>query len=170
MLSDMVGRRSFHRHIITSGGRTARPATTAQSVSDRKLPAIPAVQTAETQTAVTMVLMESSCILKVYGPALNGAVPECTCKPRSNHQGPSGRRAGALMRCAIENSGQQLCWLQFWHGGMEPVEHYMLLILGAVIASIAVVIIPRTRVRDGLNGAHLGWMSEQWLAEHRASH
>ena len=40
--------RTFHRHIMTSGGRLARPARTAQSDSDRTLPAIPAAQTAET--------------------------------------------------------------------------------------------------------------------------
>ena len=46
----------------------------------------------------------------------------------------------------------------------------MLFILGAVIVSIAVVIIPRMRVTGGMNAGTLGWMSEQWLAEHRASH
>ena len=53
---------------------------------------------------------------------------------------------------------------------MAPVENYMLLILGAVIASVAIVIIPRMRVPGGVNGSALGWMSEQWLAEHRVSH
>ena len=43
----------------------------------------------------------------------------------------------------------------------------MLFIVGAVIA--LVVILPELRVPGGVN-AHLGWMSEQWLAEHRASH
>ncbi len=28
----------------------------------------------------------------------------------------------------------------------------------------------KLRVPDGVNSANLGWMSEQWLAEHRASH
>ena len=46
----------------------------------------------------------------------------------------------------------------------------MLFIVGAVIVSIAVVIIPRMRVPSGVNSANLGWMGEQWLAEHRASH
>jgi hypothetical protein len=36
--------------------------------------------------------------------------------------------------------------------------------------SVAVVIIPRMRVPGGVNAAPFGWMSEQWLAEHRASH
>jgi hypothetical protein len=46
----------------------------------------------------------------------------------------------------------------------------MLFIVGIVIALIAVVFIPRMRVPGGVNSANLGWMSEQWLAEHRASH
>ena len=46
----------------------------------------------------------------------------------------------------------------------------MLFIVGLVILSVAVVIIPRMRVPGGVNAAPLGWMSEQWLAEHRASH
>lgn len=48
-------------------------------------------------------------------------------------------------------------------------ENHMLLIVGVVIVLIAVVIIQRMRVPDGVNSASLGWMSEQWLAEHRAS-
>ena len=52
----------------------------------------------------------------------------------------------------------------------ESGEAHMLFIVGIVIALIAVVIIPRVRVPDGVNSANLGWMSEQWLAEHRASH
>lgn len=46
----------------------------------------------------------------------------------------------------------------------------MLFIVGVIIVSIAVVIIPRMRVPRRVNSADLGWMSAQWLAEHRASH
>jgi hypothetical protein len=46
----------------------------------------------------------------------------------------------------------------------------MLFIVGVVIVLIAVLIIQRMRVPGGENSAGLGWMSEQWLAEHRASH
>ena len=46
----------------------------------------------------------------------------------------------------------------------------MLFIVGIVIALIAVVVIPRLRVPVGVNSATLSWMSQQWLAEHRASH
>ena len=46
----------------------------------------------------------------------------------------------------------------------------MLFIFGIVVVLIAVVIIPRMHVPGGVNAGHLGWMSERWLAEHRASH
>lgn len=52
----------------------------------------------------------------------------------------------------------------------ECGEDHMLFIVGIVIALIAVVVIPRLRVPGGVNSATLGWMSQQWLAEHRASH
>jgi hypothetical protein len=46
----------------------------------------------------------------------------------------------------------------------------MVFIVGVVTVLIAVVVIPRMRVPGGLHSTNLGWMSEQWLAEHRASH
>jgi len=46
----------------------------------------------------------------------------------------------------------------------------MLFTLGVAIVSIAVVILPRMRVPGGVHAARLGWMSQQWLAEYRASH
>jgi len=46
----------------------------------------------------------------------------------------------------------------------------MLFVVGLVIVLIAVVIIPRIWVPGGVNAAPLGWMSEQWLNQHRASH
>jgi hypothetical protein len=52
----------------------------------------------------------------------------------------------------------------------ECGENQMLFIVGIVVVLIAVVIIPMMRVPGGVNSANLGWMSEQWLAEHRASH
>jgi hypothetical protein len=39
-----------------------------------------------------------------------------------------------------------------------------------VVALAAVAVIPRMLASGGVNAAHLGWMSEQWLAEHRASY
>jgi hypothetical protein len=43
----------------------------------------------------------------------------------------------------------------------------MLIIVVAIVASIAAVIILRMRVPRGVDPSTLGWMSEQWLAEHR---
>ena len=45
----------------------------------------------------------------------------------------------------------------------------MLFIVGLFTALIAVVGIPWMRVSGRVNAANLGWMSEQWMAEHRAS-
>ena len=47
----------------------------------------------------------------------------------------------------------------------------MLLIIGGlgvigVIAALVVIL----RARRGTDAGQLGWMSEQWLAEHRATH
>jgi hypothetical protein len=46
----------------------------------------------------------------------------------------------------------------------------MLLIIGLLIALITVVLIVRARVPGGVNSAQLGWVSQRWLAEYRASH
>jgi hypothetical protein len=46
----------------------------------------------------------------------------------------------------------------------------MLYIVGVVIAMVGGVIIRKMRMPGGVNDAPLGWMSEQWLAEHRATH
>ena len=50
-----------------------------------------------------------------------------------------------------------------------PLGSPMPVILGIVVL-VALVIIPRMRVARGVNAADLGWMSERWLAEYRASH
>ena len=52
---------------------------------------------------------------------------------------------------------------------LAGAQDHMLLIIGLVAALIAVVSIPRMRVSGAVNSANLGWMSQQWLAEHRAS-
>jgi hypothetical protein len=57
------------------------------------------------------------------------------------------------------------------HGaGCLPGQDHMLFIVGVVIVLVAVVVIRRMRVPGGVNVARLGWMSQQWLVEHRASH
>jgi hypothetical protein len=63
MLSDMLWRGLFHRHIMTSGGMTARPARTVHADSDFTLPPMPAAHSAETQTVAAVALMELSCIV-----------------------------------------------------------------------------------------------------------
>jgi hypothetical protein len=44
-----------------------------------------------------------------------------------------------------------------------------MLISSILIALTAAIIIARMGTSDGMNTRQLGWMSEQWLAEHRAS-
>jgi hypothetical protein len=46
----------------------------------------------------------------------------------------------------------------------------VLFIASTVLVLVAVVIIPRLRMAGAVDLAHLGPMSDQWLAEHRASH
>ena len=46
----------------------------------------------------------------------------------------------------------------------------MLLVIGILVTLTAVLIILTVRVPGGVAAAPLGWMSEQWLAEHLASH
>jgi uncharacterized membrane protein YjjB (DUF3815 family) len=45
-----------------------------------------------------------------------------------------------------------------------------MLFMVAAAMLVAIVNIPRLRLPRGGSAAHLGWMSEQWLAEFRASH
>jgi hypothetical protein len=49
-------------------------------------------------------------------------------------------------------------------------RRHMLLITAVLITLIAALIIPRLRAPADVNAAKLGSMSDQWLAEHRASH
>jgi hypothetical protein len=46
----------------------------------------------------------------------------------------------------------------------------MLLFAGLVVAVTALLVVARIRRAGRMNDRDLGWMSEQWLAEHRASH
>jgi hypothetical protein len=45
----------------------------------------------------------------------------------------------------------------------------MLTIFGVLITLAATVML-KARLPGALPAAHFGWMSEQWLAEYRASH
>ena len=53
--------------------------------------------------------------------------------------------------------------------GPENGANPMLSILGVVSALVAVVLLPRMLVPGDAN-PDLGWMSQQWLSEYRASH
>jgi hypothetical protein len=55
-------------------------------------------------------------------------------------------------------------------GRLDSGKNPMPFIVGVVIVLVTAAIIQRMRVRGGANAAPLGWMSERWLAEHRASH
>lgn len=46
----------------------------------------------------------------------------------------------------------------------------MLLIVGAIVTALAASLVTRLRVSGGTGPNTLGSMSEQWLAQHRASH
>ena len=65
MASDMVGRGSFHRHIMTSGGMAATAARIAQLGNAFEFPAMPTMDTIETQSMAMMVLIDTSCISPV---------------------------------------------------------------------------------------------------------
>ena len=72
---------------------------------------------------------------------------------------------------AVCTSAQTVSWPRVRIAVRRPIcGDQMLFIVGLVMMLIAVVVIPGTRVPGGVNSANLGWMSEQWLAEHRASH
>ena len=62
---DRVWRGASHRHIMTSGGRTATPARTIQLDNELKFPAMPAVHTAEIQSTAMTALIETSCMFQV---------------------------------------------------------------------------------------------------------
>jgi len=46
----------------------------------------------------------------------------------------------------------------------------MLFVVGAIIVLIALVLLPRMQLGNGTHTHALGWMSQQWLNEYRASH
>jgi hypothetical protein len=126
--------------------------------------------TAKTQIMAMTALIESNRMGQVYAAGLQ---PRCS----RMHTQATRRRVAPVTRestwaDALCTIGQTVT--------VRPVriairradliaETTMLLIVLAVVL-VAVVIIPRMRVPAGNNPANLGWMSEQWLAEHRASH
>ena len=53
--------------------------------------------------------------------------------------------------------------------GMCPRSVHMGFIIGVLNIATAALSVLRVRVPAGVHPAHLGWMSEQWLAEHRVA-
>jgi hypothetical protein len=182
----MVGRGSFHRHSTTSGGMTRTAARTVQLANELRFPAMPTMEIVEIQSMAMMRLIDTSCIFQVYAPALNRAVPQCTRRPRERstwqasavvpgirrfpHRTESRRHSTRHMPCAQAHRQSPWRVSRSLCADLMCGDNHMLFIVGVVMVLIAVVIIPRMRVPGGVNSANLGWMSEQWLAEHRASH
>ena len=77
MLSDMLWTGSFHC-MMTSGGRIANPTRTIQADSEPTFATRPAAHTAEIQAPANVTFVYLTCILKMYEPSPNRAVPECT--------------------------------------------------------------------------------------------
>ena len=143
---------------------------------------MPAINAADTQTVARTALSDTSCMPEEYALSLNGAVPECTRMPRRSDRASAGDIAAGCRRAPTEftrstpvhkrtDSGSvEVQRSRYAERGPDYGENPMLFIVGVVIALVAVVILPRMRVPGGMNAADLGWMSGQWLAEHRASH
>ena len=139
---------------------------------------MPAINAADTQRVARPVLRDTSCMPEAYAAVAEqrcsgvhtcaAAVRPCPVADREGFAGEDFTRSTHVHKRT--DSG-----LSPWNDRDTPREdsiaaNCMLFIVALVIASIAIVIRPRMRVPGGVNGAHLGWMSEQWLAEHRASH
>ena len=54
--------------------------------------------------------------------------------------------------------------------GSESGSQMMLLTVAVLLSLGALAAIARQRVPGGVDTAELGWMSESWLADYRASH
>jgi hypothetical protein len=131
------------------------PASTAQPDSEVASTAIPATHTAKTQTIATAALIDRRCISEEYARWLKGTVSECTHEP-------------ALCTSA-QTVVRAKCQDRYTPRRVSFGENHMLFIVG-VIVLVAAVAILRMRVPGSEKAAPLGWMSERWLAEHRASH
>jgi hypothetical protein len=137
---------------------------------------------ANTQTVARTPLSDTSCLPEDYALSLNGAVPECTRRPRRSDRASAGDIAAGCRRAVPEFTRSDACaqahrqWSvevqrsRYAERGSDYGDYSMFFIVSVIIALVAVGSLPRMRVPGGVNAADLGWMSEQWLAEHRASH
>jgi len=89
--------------------------------------------------------------------------------PRSTAERLKHKRLASRALCDREQRGARpidtVCAVTV----VAPGREHMLLVVGVIVLSV-VVIIPRMRVPGGVNASTRGWMSDKWLAEHRASH
>ena len=91
-------------------------------------------------------------------------------KQRPSDRFRSKGRAPTRVHKRTDSGSVEVQGSRYAEKGPDYGENSMLFIVGIVIALVSVVILPGMRVPGGVNGAQLGWMSEQWLTEHRASH
>jgi hypothetical protein len=61
---DIVGRGSFHRHIMTSRGIRATTPKAVQFESEFTFAATPTIETVETQSIAMVALIDTSCMLQ----------------------------------------------------------------------------------------------------------
>lgn len=99
------------------------------------------------------------------GPAtsVGGGGPASPGEPLSQGR----RRTGADVHNRTDESG--LIWDHRAIGRERRIET-MLFTMAVLVAISGALIIHKARVAGRVNQADLGWMSAQWLAEHRASH
>jgi hypothetical protein len=84
----------------------------------------------------------------------------------------SAQQAGSEATCAQlhRHAPADLAESSNPHGHTCLRGNPMLLIIGALVTLIVAVIIPKVWASRTANDAEFGWVSEQWLAEYRASH
>ena len=56
------------------------------------------------------------------------------------------------------------------HGRVPCGIRIMLFTIALLVAAVGALMLYNARVAGRVTPANLGWMSAQWLAEHRASH
>jgi hypothetical protein len=72
----------------------------------------------------------------------------------------------------VQNGTQRQRNLQYNGGSVERTfgAHLMLIFIGVLVTLSTALVIRKVRAAGRADAASLGEVSEQWLAEHRASH